>query len=383
MNDHTSSIVILTGAGASKPLGLPVMSEFLDDKFWDRGDSWFRAAAYLGYQWARANTGVADFEYIYTLQHTLSTMTIDEPLAFGLTHQAPTQLSLPGGATISLEIEPLRKGASAVLEHLRDHVHNTLEAFDQTKASSLYGRFLQPIIEQLPTPPELSLFTTNYDRTIESIWQQGDHAAAFGRPIVLRRGFVIKDPYQPGLSWDATDFDKPSDTDDGLLRLFKLHGSLHWRFTGDGVVETEANEYARDRSAIIYPLKDAKTDLQEPFATLFRFWRTSIASCTDCVVVGSSLRDPHLLEPIKQAFNQNPHLKVWLIDPQADELKDSRFGDVGHRVIAVNAQFGSKDLGAFVADYLFDPNKRDGARRLDYSGPQPPKRRKHTKPSKR
>ena len=126
------------------------------------------------------------------------------------------------------------------------------------------------------------------------------------------------------------------------------------------IVETEANEYA-DTSVVIYPLRGTKATLDEPFAELFRFWRTALTTSTDCIVVGSSLRDAHLVDGIIEGFNQNPRLKLWIVDKNATEVRRTLPETLQHRVVPVNAQFGQKNLGATLADYIFDPSKREAA----------------------
>lgn len=360
--DHLTSIVLLTGAGASKPLGLPVMKEFLPEDFWHMGDTWRQAVAYLAYQWARANTGIHDFEYIYTLAHVLSDVTIDDPLAFGMTRQAPTIVNLPGGSNLQLNVDAVRSGARDLREGLRVHVHTQLADFD--KAAQIYGKFLSPLLERLGSSATVPIFTTNYDRIVESIWQWGKHTNAFAQPTVFRRGFVTKDAYQPGFVWDPSDYDKPAPEGDATIKLYKLHGSLHWRVFAGGVVETEANEYAADRSIVIYPLRGTKLHLSEPFTTLFRFWRASVSTCTDCLIVGSSLRDPQIVEPMVQAVNQSSRLRLWIIDPDADRVLGQLPEDVRMRVVAVTAGFDNPDLGRTLADYIFEPAKRETARRI-------------------
>ena len=358
--------MVLTGAGASAPLGLPLMSHFIKDDFWKSGDQWFQVVAYLSYQWSRANRGVADFEFIYTLAHVLSEVTLDDPLAYAMTQQAPAIVNLPTASGVNLNVDAVRRGAQVVREFLRRHVHDTLQDFDSERASRIYADLLNPLLERLGDKPMVSVFTTNYDRVIETIWQRGLHVQAFARPTVLRRGFTQRDQYQPGLSWDSQDFDAAGRTGEATVRLFKLHGSLHWRKTATEIVETEANEYA-DASVVIYPLRGTKVTLDEPFATLFRFWRTTLASSTDCIVIGSSLRDAHLVDGIVETLNQNPRLKVWLLDKNATDARRALPEAVHNRVVPVNATFGERNVGVRLADYIFDPSKREAAQAFSLS----------------
>ena len=103
MTEDKIRVVLLTGAGASKPLGLPVMTDFVDPQFWRQGDTWTQMAGYLSDKWAHANSGTHDFEYIYTLSHLLSEVTIDKPLAFLHPAARPQNLFFKREGNIQIE----------------------------------------------------------------------------------------------------------------------------------------------------------------------------------------------------------------------------------------------------------------------------------------
>jgi len=136
------------------------MSHFIKDDFWKSGDQWFQVVAYLSYQWSRANRGVADFEFIYTLAHILSEVTLDDPLAYAMTQQAPAIVNLPTASGVNLNVDAVRRGAQVVREFLRRHVHDTLQDFDSERASRIYADLLNPLLERLGDKPMVSVFTT-------------------------------------------------------------------------------------------------------------------------------------------------------------------------------------------------------------------------------
>jgi hypothetical protein len=284
-------------------------------------------------------------------------------MAFALTGASQVELRLPPNKQIRLQLDTIKEGARKLREQLREDVHNKLTEFDQARAAALYGDFLRPLLAGLQEPPRLSIFTTNYDRVIESIWASGQHVSVFGRPVELRRGFSVVNAYQSGLAWNPSDYDSTGSPSDGTIRLFKLHGSLNWRRVGSSLVETEANEYAA-RSLLIYPLRGTKSFLDEPFQTLFQHWRSEIAAATDCIVIGASMRDPHVLDPIERAANERSTFRLWIVDPAADNLKSRLPEAVKARSISVPVRFGDPSVGNEIAFRLFDPSLRLNVERV-------------------
>ena len=220
----------------------------------------------------------------------------------------------------------------------------------------MYGKFLSPFIDRMD-PPVVSIFTTNYDRVIESLWWSTSPRDVFSRNVRLARGFVQRLDNRPSLVFDSADYQKPSDSTEAIVRLFKLHGSLNWRQQGTQIIETDADEYS-NRSALVYPLRKTKAFLEEPFKRLFQFWEQEIEAASDCVVIGASLRDPHIVSPIVQACKQNPQLKLWIVVQKPEAVLINLPPEIHSRFAMIHAYFGDDRLGPELARIIFDPGLR-------------------------
>ena len=349
----------MTGAGASQPLGLPLMKTFVSEDLLFRGSDAAQLVASLALRWAQANTKEIDFEYVYSLAHLLSNVEIRDPLAYPFLADPRVPFSWRVGTatkSLAISIDQARTGAIELRESLREHVHNSLRDFDHKKAAMIYGDFLKPFMEQpYKNAASLDVFTTNYDRAVEVIWEDGLQEASFGGPTVLVNGFRLLNPNRPSKEWAPESYDEAADPAAFTIRLYKLHGSLNWRRLGSGVlVETSTDDYSRrGEGALIYPLQVKNDQLGEPFATLFGRWRRAISAATDCIAIGASLRDPEILEPLLRRLGEASGFRLWIIDPGAEALQ-KRFGDVSPKVVAITSKFGVSGVGGELVKHILE-----------------------------
>jgi hypothetical protein len=368
-------LVILTGAGASKPLGLPLMTGILDGDFWkSQLDRRARTVAYLAERWSWSNVSGVDLEYVYTLAYLLSGVTAADPLSFAINIAAVINLALPGDGNqkqeIRLHVDDIRSGAETLREWIHGNIHLRLAGIDPHRAAELYKGLLKPLALALPRPATIDIFTTNYDRAIEKIWTNGLQKEALGSNYHLVNGFATRNEYLAGKSWYPASYDEENRPKGDVIRLFKLHGSLNWRRGDDGnIVETEADEYQRDRSALIYPLRGLKGPQLEPFETLFRFWDDALSTATDCVVVGSSLRDSHVAKALELAAEQSSTFRLWIVDPKAENIRAALSPAAKKQAVTISATLETPGLGDTLASTLIDPLARLEAKELKLAQP--------------
>lgn len=352
-------IIFLTGAGASAPLGLPTMEHLLSTDFWKSvSPPVKKAIAFLGTEWSRQNReGLVDFEYVYTLADALSESTSDDILAYPLIRQV--SVGFPGERNryeFRDNFEAIRRAAVDLREDLRSQVHQKLRLSSDkiNESAKIYSSLLEPIFPRLRAGTAISIFTTNYDRAIESIWQAGLHKDWLGPETVrLKRGFV-GDETSPGQVWSVSGYDWEPTSKEYCVKLYKLHGSLNWRRQLGSVLEGPADEYT-DESALIYPIRHSKNGLGEPFDQLFHYWRSELTAASDCVVIGSSLRDPLLLDELPGIIsNENPGLRIWIVDRSPETVMANVPKSIHSRTNRVKASFGKANLGEFLTELLFD-----------------------------
>jgi hypothetical protein len=158
----------------------------------------------------------------------------------------------------------------------------------------------------------LSIFTTNYDRTVERYCDLKSFLCVDGfkwNPIKKKNIWVNDFPYQE------------YNNRDDVLFLHKLHGSLGWKLhKQDGVENTQMEVKSTDpnytEDLLIYPTLTAKDVMQKkPYTELVKRFEEFMADSFLCVVVGFSFRDLHLNTIFQKFLEERRNLVI--ISPSA------------------------------------------------------------------
>ena len=166
----------------------------------------------------------------------------------------------------------------------------------------------------------LPFFTLNYDLAVEAACSTLDIACLDG--ITTVRGNTER-------RWVRTLFQSYQEKDAPTVCLVKLHGSVRLgrlQMTPYGLGEEELVELAsgmrRDpppyRHAVIYPTRNPKALTDEPFYTQYRVFNSCLQHAALIVVIGCSLRDPDVLIALRTAVEDNPALRMLVINPATD-----------------------------------------------------------------
>jgi hypothetical protein len=196
------------------------------------------------------------------------------------------------------------KDGRTLRSHLLSYVVEQCETFEREAAKELCGPFLTRVRDRNGT-----ILTTNYDRVIEYVAE--------------RVGVRISDGFEPGeivAPWNGKLDDE--------LPLLKLHGSVTWYGTaGDPQAYLRLDRgyplpgpdfsLARGGTALetlmIVPTLE-KDALRQPYSHLLTRFNDLLADAQALVVVGSSLRDEHLVSVLTY---RREHLVVIVIGHSA------------------------------------------------------------------
>lgn len=265
------SVVFLLGAGFSAPLGVPTMQPFFQD---------FLAFSRKRYP-----------ELQSTLDELLMNLGEDADLeALLATLNSAVEVenaALPPNFDKS-QLEGWIEDAKAIRAHLLAYIVERCEQFDRRGAEQSCGPFFTSISDGA------IVFTTNYDRvseyvcdTLELPWTDG-----------FESGKVVS-------PWTG-EFNSP-------LALAKLHGSVTWYTDSTGPTEYLRLDrgyplpgpdfrLSRRGSALdplmIIPTLEKQT-LGPPYNQLQNFFADSLSKAKLLVVIGSSLRDDHLVGAVE------------------------------------------------------------------------------------
>jgi len=340
--------MILLGAGASVPLGLPTMQELTDVAIgkvseFDRklGDAIIKKLGLAGMK--------PDFEAVYTILEALTqpNKAIIEAGPF-----AAYLLSSKEDLKPRTEVEPvLRELRRLVYEKCkieRDSISKLIHLYDHLFASTNVLEWDNVNLHDgNPGKIRVSdrIVTTNYDMALELYFQYTEKP--FHDGFEPTKNPLIKQftPYQlrsiRNMPW-----------------LWKLHGSI-WQFWSHGriikTIEDPRNltlPIDIEREMMIYPNKE-KPILQDPYFTTYAAFK--LEPWFRLVVVGYSFRDDPVNTAIADNMDWNPEARILIIDPRANEVRKElpdRLLTYSGRIESLEVKFEKDRLELDIANWL-------------------------------
>lgn len=199
--------------------------------------------------------------------------------------------------------------------------------------------FLHRLSRRRVRDQRLKVFTTNYDLCFERA------ASALGGVALDGFSFTAPRRYDPRyFGYDI--IRRPRGGDDlgqyleGVFLLYKLHGSVNWARDNEGAI-SEKESPAPEEACLIYPASGKyRQSFDQPHLESMAQYLTAVREPNTCLlVVGFGFNDDHIAEPLLAAARSNPHLRVIVGDPHADEkAKDTagnrywrQFFELAHR----------------------------------------------------
>lgn len=229
------------------------------------------------------------------------------------------------------------------------------EFIDPADADQLaaHRTFLHRLSRRRVRDSRLKLFTTNYDLGFET--------AAGRQGLVALDGFSFTQPRHFDPRFFLYDIVRRTTTGDdlatpleGVFHIYKLHGSVNWSRTKDGEIEIVAAP-TPESACIIYPARGKyQQSYAQPHLELVSQYFSVLREPNTCVIAtGFGFNDDHLSEPILAAVRTNPHLRLIIVNPSADDLTAKRkesnkyweaffkLAKQGEDVWLINATFGA------------------------------------------
>jgi len=175
--------------------------------------------------------------------------------------------------------------------------------------------FLHRLSRRRVRDPRLKVFTTNYDLCFEQA------ASTLGGVVIDGFSFTPPRHYDPQyFSYDI--IRRPRGGEDqgsyleGVFHLYKLHGSVNWAHSANGLIE-EKNSPTPDEACLIYPArgKYQQSFLQPHLESMSQYLAALREPNTCLIVTGFGFNDDHLSEPVLAAVRSNPRLRLIIADP--------------------------------------------------------------------
>jgi hypothetical protein len=347
-----AKVVVLTGAGASVPLGLFTTRQFLED-FRRDVEMLPDLDAPLSWVMSEAAENDSDIEIVLDRlerQRDAVRLLLADRRFVHFVQQDRQDREDKAQAYLA--------ETDAIIKAIQDKVIDHYSSAEPELAAELYRPMLREFRAWFSRIPELGytlpLFTLNYDSSVElaanrladaPIEQDGQQL-----PVRLVDG-LLQSNEGAERRWSPRAFESYSETSGELgLVLVKLHGSVRWgRDSRPGrshqIVEIPTGvgrDPGRFRTAILYPTLAPKPVNDEPFRTGYRLLRVCLRNTRFLAVIGCSLRDPELAAEIRDAMEENEGLHLVSVGPTVDQTEVCRALSLtpGHnRVAALKAEF--------------------------------------------
>ena len=261
-----------------------------------------------------------------------------------------------------LQVKSSADVASFITESKKLILDKCSEFIDPADATQLasHRTFLHRLSRRRVRDSRLKLFTTSYDLCFET--------AAGKQGLVVLDGFSFTQPRQFDPRFFLYDIvRRPTTGDDigtpleGVFHMYKLHGSVNWSRKADNEIVVEQNP-TPDSACLIYPAKGKyQQSYVQPHLELISQYFSVLREPNTClIVIGFGFNDDHLSEPILAAVRTNPHLRLIIVNPSADDLTSrppdkNKYWETlfdltkqGDDVWLINAKFG--DFAEMIPD---------------------------------
>lgn len=288
---HQSKIVVLTGAGASVPLGMPAMRGFFATL-----DARWRSEAQRFVGWSSESKD--DLEFLLGRLDWWRKLRQEN-------NRDTTFRSAVNPQKLKENVE-LAEGLREVIYRSVIDTYGELSPDARAKARSIYRDFFFELQQMaLNHPKVLPVFTTNYDLTFEAISKEDpkfrmcnglDNSGYYSEwnPDVYKRG-----EYE--------------------FAVFRLHGCSHWvRRLADGKILfqpiPDRDNLLLREPCILYPEpgKDSQVS-SEPFSIAYENLRLCLRAATLIIIIGYSGRDEAIQEALRGALYADPDKKFILV----------------------------------------------------------------------
>jgi hypothetical protein len=331
--------ILLTGAGASVPLGKDTTASFVarcraslvgqDMGLFERIVEGIEA---------KQVENVVDIEiildHLFALRRAVETLRTDSDIRAWLATPGALFGMSTGVVPRNTDIEFILQEREALREKLLDLVVDHYCDVDSRKAAHLYGPLFNLAHQEVP------FFTLNYDSAIES---------AIGPD---RLDLDLIDGFSQGAqpTWSAENFRnfRASPSGKTSIVLFKLHGSTTWGRREGQIVRLPPN-LARNPSpyehVIMYPSQTKLGIEGEPFGTAYGYLKECLSRTGTCVVIGTSFRDQEIVSVLADSLKRSRNLRLVVVDPEASASNIARkLGCSLEQVVPVKGRFGESDV---------------------------------------
>jgi len=361
LGNMNRQLLILLGAGASKPFNIPTMVDMVED--FERtlfGEEFSK--------WREVKHALQEAGIKPDLEAMLSVLTVPKIDASKLDPQVAYYLKSHLPFPLHKNIEVLNSSfAKSLEEKIKqyiwnacnlekdpekrkeqvDRIYNVYNRLFMILASKLGRSESESGLKSILSSGSLDIYTTNYDRCIEVYFDQANRK--IDNRIQLDEGLQ-------GKYWSPLNY-KSADTN--FNRIFKLHGSIQRYWTNLGI--RDSDQYLKEGEMIdgdavvkrmmIWPLRE-KPIYQHPFSFMFNQFYYHLRCGTPLIIIGHSLRDVAILDILlsvadeireRRMRGEERNFRILLMNPDAEKIIDrEEMEQIRNLITTVPYEFGTE-----------------------------------------
>ena len=226
-----------------------------------------------------------------------------------LLSRCDTYLSLKNLSNRRLnELKSFVKDAKLEILNKTNFTGNILD----TKSWEHHNKLLRVLGKRQPKQKRLKLFTTNYDLAFET--------AASNTGMIIIDGFEYGRPYRFNPAWFHYDIVHKVQTSDkansylpNVFHLYKIHGSVDWIKTEQGVQKRISDSQEGD-PVIIYPSSTKyQSSYESPYLDMMASFLEAVQKPKTAILcLGFGFNDKHINNAIIMALRTNPELLLMV-----------------------------------------------------------------------
>ncbi|QPT53341.1 SIR2 family protein [Rothia kristinae] len=215
-------------------------------------------------------------------------------------------------AQARLSLSPDDAELRRFIAEAEDIVWNKCSFVTENSGLESHELFLRKVARRSTRLQRTQVFTTNYDLAFET--------------AARRARFNIIDGFgYGGQGFDGASFDldyvrrrphEPLVLEPSVFHLLKLHGSVDWEATEDGVKKWRGNTKPNN-PVLIYPSASKyQLSYQQPYLEFMSRFQIALRQPdVGVIVVGFGFNDDHLAAPIEAAIRSNSGLRAVFVSP--------------------------------------------------------------------
>lgn len=176
-----------------------------------------------------------------------------------------------------------------------------------------HNKFINTLGKRSPKQKRLKIFTTNYDLAFE--------VAASNTGMIVIDGFEFSKPYRFNPAWYQYDIVNRSQVSEkggaylpNIVHLYKIHGSVDWVRTSNGVYKKDESVPSESEPVFIYPSSTKyQNSYESPYLDMMAAFLEAVQKPkTALLCVGFGFNDKHLNNAITMALRTNPEFMVMV-----------------------------------------------------------------------